>query len=84
MVERPCYNIIALSLHFHITVVHYFLYTEQHHRSATTNALEFPPGSLPIEHTDMSQTLLKQKINFPSLNVHTSLEISHIYRLNRV
>lgn len=64
-------NIIALQLHFHITVAHYFPYTEQHHRPTTPNALESPTGSLPIDHTDMSRAMLKQKINlrltFPSV-----------------
>lgn len=70
----------VLQLHFHIAAAHCFLYTEQHHRPTTPNALEFPPGSLPKDHTDMSQAMLKQKINFPSSSVHTAAEISHIYR----
>lgn len=70
-------NIIVLQLHFHITVAHHFLYTEQHHRPSTPNALEFPSGSLPIDHTDMSQAMLKQKINFPSPSVRTAYE-SHL------
>lgn len=73
-------NTIVLQLHFHITVAHCFLYTEQRRRPTTPNALEFPPGRLPKDHTDMSQAMLKQKINFPSCSVHTAAEISHVYR----
>lgn len=42
--------------------------------------LNFPSGSLPIDHTGMSQAMLKQKINFPSPGVRTVEEISHIFK----
>lgn len=65
-------NITALQLYFYITVRHCFPYTEYHHRPTTPNALEFPSGSLPIDHTDVSQAMLKQKINFPFPSVRTA------------
>lgn len=67
-------SIMPLWLLFHITVAHTFPYAEQHHRPTTPNALEFPPGRLPVDHTEMSQTMLKQKINFLSPSMHTTSE----------
>lgn len=75
-------NIIALHLHCHIAVAHSFPYTEQNHRPTTPNALEFPSGRLPTDHTDVSQAMLKQKINFPSPSVHTAQEIKSMQGLN--
>lgn len=53
-------NIIAVQLHFHIAEAHSFPYTEQHHRPTTPNALAFPSGSVPMDHTDMSQAIHAQ------------------------
>jgi len=76
-------DITALQLHFHITEVHSFPDTEQqHHRPTTPNALEFPPGSLPINHSDVSQAVLTHEMNFPSPSVRAAQEISNMYRVS--
>ncbi|TNN64850.1 hypothetical protein EYF80_024941 [Liparis tanakae] len=75
--EEKRVNITALQLHFHITEAHSFPDTEQqHHRPTTPNALEFPPGSVPIKHSDdVSQATLTHTRNFPSPSVLLLLQL---------